>query len=452
MAAVDSVQFFSLCLISLWMCIVHAGSPPVESVPVLDCTKLKDGYYKNPINSCSKIYFACSGGHPTGGLPIVQRCGEGDLAYDENRNSCLFRYMVNGCAEYEPGAETRTYPPKPTVSEPVFVCREWGSFAHPDKKCSKAFYICGSDSPYGHVWECPEGTAFDPILKLCLWIDSIPECTGSFRTPAATTVITSSTTDMSDVSTPDNRPPFNCQALGNFPDTVSACSHYFYVCTPDSSIGHLFKCPRFTYFDVVKMKCQFYATVSACSGTVHPSNVTATTIMPSNRTTSSSIVTSSATGMNSTVRSENSTLNCTGKKDGNYRIGKCSRMFVQCAHEVTFPVECPGDLVYRHDVDECVRPHECHRMSAANSTAMNATTLLPLNSTVLNATVSNTTLLVNSTTTISSGAVNTTTTLKSTGSPTSNATTLLLSNTTVALNVTISTNSTTVPMTTTKSG
>jgi len=443
--AIVRVQLL-LTLISAWACITLAGAPPpVESVPVFDCAKLKDGYYKDPINNCSKIYFACSGGHPTGGLPIMQRCGEGNLAYDEVPNSCLFRHMVTGCKEFQPGYSTPVYTTKVTPSEAPFICREWGSFAHPDRKCSKSFYICGSDSPYGHLWECPEGTAFDPILKLCLWVDSIPECTGSFRTPAATTAVPSSTTDLPDVSTPDNRPQFNCPSLGNFPDTASNCSHFFYVCTPDSSIGHLFKCPRFTYFDAVKMKCQFFAIVPACSGTPHSSinmttNSTLWTTMRTNGS-SSAVVTS-----NTTVRSENVTkFNCTGKKDGNYRVGKCARYFYQCAHDEAFLTDCPGDLVYRMDIDECVRPEDCHNKSSVNTTAFGS-----LNSTqiqMLNGTVSNSTIMLNGTTA-------NTTTLKSTGSSTTTkTTTVLLTNTTIAVNVTMSPNTTSsTVLTTTKSG
>jgi len=309
--------------------------PKPTKLPAIDfqCRHKEDGYYANPKDKCSSIYYAC-----VGGLGREMRCAGKDLVYEPDMKNPLSGQCENrhesfrctGMRKTTPPSTPRA-PPPPTPAKLLIDCsmREDGWYPDPSKKCSHVFFSCSNG--IGSQFDCPGRMYFDVASKLCLSYQEVEACIG--RKPDTTKKPKPTTP-----AAPKEKLPIDCseKESGSYADPLKKCSRIYYVCS--NGDGFKRQCPDNTFFDKKKQLCDFYDEVWECSyRTKAPSTTTTKGPVPS------------------VASLPSNEFNCTGKVDKSYLSKKCSSSYYRCVGGVTYKAHCPRGLYYDLKNDLCDR-------------------------------------------------------------------------------------------------
>jgi len=110
--------------------------------------------------------------------PGWEREGERDPSSTTSKPSTptWWKWTSTTSSTTTPPSTSSTIPPR--RNEGGLLCRSAGMFRHPND--CKRFYRCvdfGIENRYMfYEYNCPSDTVFDEHTKLCLWADSVPEC------------------------------------------------------------------------------------------------------------------------------------------------------------------------------------------------------------------------------------------------------------------------------------
>jgi len=144
-----------------------------EFTPKIGCPEkypdgtFMDGNRPSPYDACSNQFFKCSNG-----VSYCYNCqifpGGLTLYYDHSKLACDYRENIAACTGAPPTVPTNpTTTTKPPTPPSGFQCpADNGFFPINDGICSQDYYSCVSGSPY--VLQCPTGSIFDPLFRICL--------------------------------------------------------------------------------------------------------------------------------------------------------------------------------------------------------------------------------------------------------------------------------------------
>jgi hypothetical protein len=299
--------------------------PPVD----FDCHKKGDGYFVDPKNKCSPIYYAC-----VGGLARQLNCGQDDLVYEPETKSCEHRDDSFTCTGKRKTTIQSTLPPsQPTPVKLDIDCTKLddGWYVDPTKKCSHVFYSCSN--ALGSKFVCPGQMYFDDDSKACLPYQDVVACAGT-KAPTSPPTPTTPTT-------PKEKLPIDCtdKPSGQYENPEKKCSEIYYVCSNGDGIKR--RCPDGTKFDVKSQMCDFFENVVACAGPKPPTTMPLSTASP----------------LPSVASLLSNEYDCKGKPDVSYLppSKKCSNHYYRCVGGLTYKAFCPRDLFYDIVNDLCDR-------------------------------------------------------------------------------------------------
>lgn len=152
-------------------------APTPAKLPI-DCSKLDDGWYPDPLNKCSHAFYSCSNG-------IGSRFDcPGNMHFDKDSKQCASFQDVFDCSGKRPTTPKPTTTTKPPVTEKLPIdcsAKPSGEYPDPSSKCSNIYFVCSNG--YGFKRMCPGGSFFDAKNKRCDYRDEIFDCTGKTKKP-----------------------------------------------------------------------------------------------------------------------------------------------------------------------------------------------------------------------------------------------------------------------------
>ncbi|VDP06255.1 unnamed protein product [Soboliphyme baturini] len=315
---------------------------PSTAAPAFDCRNLENGLYADPLNPCTQHYFICAGG-----FTYEMRCPN-RLFFNPIPQTCDYFIDILACSGI---VRTTTTPGVTTTTPQVpFDCfgSPNGDYPDPIQRCSNKFFSCSNG--IASQRSCPAATFFDPELRVCDDYDNIPVCSGTRRT----TLPTTTTTAISDVTSPV--PRFDCthRPDGNYPS--GPCCRMYFSCV-DKSALRMF-CPEGLVFDAEHDECDYAFSVSSCG--IH------TVSTPASDVTQPPTVPPSI-------------FDCSQKSDGQYPnpLKPCSRLYYVCAGGLAYLEHCPAKLFYdpvmkicnyRDKIQVCTKPCKTTATTEATST------------------------------------------------------------------------------------
>ncbi|KFD51615.1 hypothetical protein M513_07494 [Trichuris suis] len=280
----------------------------------IDCTRLSDGLYADPLLQCSQIFYFCSNG-----IAMRFNC-PGNLYYDAEGKTCAEFREIFLCTG------TRSTPRSTTsstgsVTAPIFDCsqRTDGRYANPLQACSRIYFVCSAGTTTQLM--CHENLFFDQLTMECRPNSTVVACGGI-------PVQTSSSTTPSTVE-------FDCTRLPNglYADQRQPCNNYYFLC----SAGNTYKqwCPLESFFNDVTKRCDQFANVLACNA--------------------SATMTTTTTITQTIPVSEVPTFSCTNRPDGNYPNPSvsCSSTYFACVQGAPEVRVCPQQQVFDPDTNGC---------------------------------------------------------------------------------------------------
>jgi len=379
--------------------------PPVKLV--IDCTKLDDGWFADPLKKCSHTFYSCSNG-----IGSKFEC-PGHMYFDIESKRCHAFQDVVACAGKKPPTTRKiqvTTAPMVTEKLPI-DCEDKpsGQYADPTKKCSQIYYVCSNGD--GLKRSCPEGLYFNEKTQLCDYYDEIFACVG--RTKPATKATKAPIPSVA--SLPSNE--FKCKTDGSFTPEDKKCSNIYFRCVGNSA--YKLKCPEDLFYDMENDVCDRWINLFVCSGKKPTSPLPTTTTKPKpieklpidcskypdgdfpdpEKKCSSIYYSCSNFGGARRLCPENtyfdkemgicdlgklvpdcsgkprplSTIppptllplitpkhayNCEKRTDGNFAAGKCVHYYWSCVGGSTIRAECPHGTYYDTEMDQCGYKHE----------------------------------------------------------------------------------------------
>ncbi|CDW55082.1 TSP 1 and CBM 14 domain containing protein [Trichuris trichiura] len=285
----------------------------------IDCTRLSDGLYADPLLQCSQIFYFCSNG-----IAMRFNC-PGNLYYDAEGKTCAEFREIFLCTG------TRSTP-RPTtsmgsVTAPIFDCsqRTDGRYANPLEACSRIYFVCSAGTTTRSL--CPENLFFDQLTMECRPNSTVVACGGI---PVQTLPST-----MSSSSSSSSTVEFDCAGLPNglYADLRQPCNNYYFLCSAGSTYKQW--CPLESFFNDVTKRCDQFANVIAC-------NTSAATV----RTTTQTVPISDVP-----------TFSCTNRPDGNYPnpTVSCSTTYFVCVQGLPEVRVCPQQQVFDPETNMCNR-------------------------------------------------------------------------------------------------
>jgi hypothetical protein len=285
-------------------------------VPEFPCKG--DGFYADPQNDCSGIYWVCSKG-----IDSKMSCTEG-LKFNIETGMCDYFDNVFTCSGQRPQP---TYPAPVTASKDLpqlpIDCKILpdGDYRDPTMECSQTYYSCS-----GHIGterQCGDGLFFDPDLLQCENHDDIPACSGQPRTYPAPTPAPSR--DIEEY-------PFDCSKLedGNF--AAGACEGYYWSCVGGKT--YVNNCPALLAYDEEENLCELPSKIPHCGGE-RPQPTYAPKPTPADESVYP--------------------VHCKTMADGSYSdpADDCSQTYYVCSNGRTSRLECPGMLKFDVSRDLC---------------------------------------------------------------------------------------------------
>jgi hypothetical protein len=305
--------------------------PPTTRIPLYDCTNKDDGYYVDPLNKCSSVYYYCNDGRddrlecPLSGTGLNER-----LVWDDYYKQCNWRTETYACTGITP-----TQPPPSTSSTPVptfppvdFDCldKDDGNYPVRDNNCSSYYISCTNGIALQRP--CPSNQFFDPDTRQCNHRYYIVACGGRPQP-----------TEASSLTTKPPRPayPFDCTKRWDGYYASGDCESIYWSCiggTTEKLDCRTPQSPELVYDPEINA-CAFRSDVPKCGG-VRPTPAPSTTRGP----TTPAI------------------FDCSRKFDGDYEdpVDKCSQRYITCSNGFTYVRPCGAPGLYFDIVsDKCLR-------------------------------------------------------------------------------------------------
>jgi hypothetical protein len=291
--------------------------PTTEKLPI-DCKKMGDGWFADPDNKCSHVFYSCSNENG-----VRFEC-PGKKYFDQQESRCMDREEVEACGGKRPTTTTSgptTQPPATTKSPLDCSEKPSGWYPDPENKCSKIYYACSNGDTIKR--QCPPGDLFfDPTTSKCEYRDDIFACTGKTKPPPTTTIAPKP----SPASLPSKE--FKCTGKkdGGYTPEDKKCSQKFFKCI--DGVAHKFMCAGDTYYDVESDKCKGRDELFVCTGRKPTPAITTTTTKPK--------------------PTEKLPMDCKSKKDGDFADPEkeCSRTYYSCSGQVATRRVCPGHKTF----------------------------------------------------------------------------------------------------------
>jgi hypothetical protein len=235
---------------------------------VFDCSENEDGYFPNPKEGCSQIYYSCSGG-----LAKELSCQSG-LIFDPETMTCNKpeeTFICTGTRATTVITEApATYAPPPQTYGMDCAGKADGSHPHPTHACSHTFFVCSN----GHIsmLTCAGKTYYDAKNDRCDTWRNVFACSGMepIPAPADEPIPTAPATY--------HHADFDCANLpdGSHPDPKNVCSARYFDCS--NGITHERHCPQTLIWNQEEGICDGFDNVFACTGVRKV--ITTTTMAP----------------------------------------------------------------------------------------------------------------------------------------------------------------------------
>lgn len=230
----------------------------------------------------------------------------------------------------------------PDVTAPNCTILEDGLHGDPEAACSQFFFACVGSTAI--LQKCPPHLRFDVASSRCLAPTHVGACGGS--TTSLPEDQKTTTTTLRPPPEGKGEPDFPCGGeTGNFADPIVSCSPFFYSCT-GARFGTLRKCPGETFFDPLVRTCDFFDSVTECSGKVR------TTQEPSQEEGGTTVF------IPESKRTHNGNeFDCSSKLPGNYPepdIACVNHFFVCDAALQVKKQRCPRLTFYDTELNQCL--------------------------------------------------------------------------------------------------
>jgi hypothetical protein len=340
-------------LLSFVAWVVDSQSSSGGRPKTIEC-KFPHGNEPDPMEKCSHWFYQCDGDY-TGHLSPCQE----NLYYDWVQMECDHYANVPECTGATRGPIRTTLAPRATTfDQSLFDCTRVDEGDYADERgtvfedgrrvpyCANRYFQCSNGIL--SVKYCQKGYFYDQTVDQCGSLEEVFACNGGIR------VTRPSTTRAPRLTTEDLH--FSCvnQPIGNYPNPVDKCSH-FYISCGDGGVATKVICPANTFYNRESGRCDDREAVFDCTGV---RLTTTTTLTPPTRVTVPSYF-----------------FNCTGLENGkmyNNPEEKCSHTFFQCANGVGFKVICADSTYFDFYSQTCLQRdyvYECTGFRRPSTTA-----------------------------------------------------------------------------------